>query len=37
VPADERPLRQGLSDQRILKEALALVDEAGLDALTTRA
>jgi TetR/AcrR family tetracycline transcriptional repressor len=37
VPADERPLRQGLSDQRILKEALALVDEAGLDAPTTRA
>jgi TetR/AcrR family transcriptional regulator, tetracycline repressor protein len=37
VPADERPLRQGLSDQRILKEALALVDEAGLDALTARA
>jgi len=37
VPADERSLRQGLSDQRILKEVLALVDAAGLDALTTRA
>lgn len=32
-----RPLRQSLSDERILTEALALVDAAGLDALTTRA
>ena len=37
MPAGERPLRQGLSDEHILREALALVDEAGLDALTTRA
>src|SRR5919108_3233672 len=29
--------RHSLTDQRILAEALALVDEAGLDALTTRA
>jgi AcrR family transcriptional regulator len=32
-----RPPRHSLSDERILAEALALVDEAGLDALTTRA
>lgn len=32
-----RPPRHSLSDQRILDEALALVDQAGLDALTTRA
>jgi TetR/AcrR family tetracycline transcriptional repressor len=32
-----RPPRHSLTDERILAEALALVDEAGLDALTTRA
>jgi TetR/AcrR family transcriptional regulator, tetracycline repressor protein len=32
-----KPTRHSLTDERILKEALALVDEAGLDALTTRA
>ena len=35
--ADEKPTRHSLSEELILKEALALVDEAGLDALTTRA
>jgi TetR/AcrR family transcriptional regulator, tetracycline repressor protein len=32
-----RTLRQSLSEERILNEALALIDVAGLDALTTRA
>ncbi len=34
---DRKPSRHSLSGERILDEALALVDERGLDALTTRA
>jgi TetR/AcrR family transcriptional regulator, tetracycline repressor protein len=41
VPAADgnhgRAVRNSLSDERILQEALALVDEAGLEGLTTRA
>jgi AcrR family transcriptional regulator len=35
--SDPKPSRNSLGDERILDEALALVDEWGLEALTTRA